>query len=133
MFQELPFYNSLIERPGIKHLKNIHFLYELPFYDKLSIKQISKSFKKYSRCYKIKTIDLLDEIKDFKYQVTVKILLTQHTENTDKEFGHVYFNSTTKIVINSKDNLDKSSQEILYRINNWINEGSGWVVKSIVA
>ena len=60
-------------------------------------------------------------------------MLTQHRENTDKKFGHVYFNSTTKIVINSKDNLDKSSQEILYRINNWINEGSGWVVKSIVA
>ena len=62
----------------------------------------------------------------------MKILLTQHRENTDKEFGHVYFNSTTKIV-NSKNNLDKSSQEILYRINNWINEGSRWVVRSIVA
>ena len=63
----------------------------------------------------------------------MKILLTQRRENTDKEFGHLYFNSATKIVINSKDNLDISSQKILYRINNWINEGSGWVVKLIVA
>ena len=26
--------------------------------------------------------------------------------------------------------LDKSFQDILYRIDNWINEGSGWVIKS---
>ena len=43
----------------------------------------------------------------------------------------VYFNSTTKTVINSESNLNKSFQEILYRIDNWINEGSGWIVKSI--
>ena len=27
--------------------------------------------------------------------------------------------------------LDKSFQEILYRIDNWINEGSGWIIESI--
>ena len=27
--------------------------------------------------------------------------------------------------------LDKCFQEILYRIENWINEGSGWIIKSI--
>ena len=27
--------------------------------------------------------------------------------------------------------LDKSFQEILYRIYNWINEGSGWVIESV--
>ena len=27
--------------------------------------------------------------------------------------------------------LDKSFQEILYRIDNWINEGSGWVIESV--
>ena len=27
--------------------------------------------------------------------------------------------------------LDKSLQEILYRIVNWINEGSGWVIESV--
>ena len=27
--------------------------------------------------------------------------------------------------------LDKSFQEILYRIDNWINEGSGWVVENV--
>ena len=27
--------------------------------------------------------------------------------------------------------LDKSFQEILYRIDNWINKGSGWIFESI--
>ena len=37
----------------------------------------------------------------------------------------------TKTVINSEFSLDKSFQKILYRIDNWINEGSGWMVESI--
>ena len=46
------------------------------------------------------------------------------------EFTPVYFNSTTKAVINSKYDLDKSFQEILYRIDNCITEGSGWLIES---
>ena len=34
-------------------------------------------------------------------------------------------------MINHKFNLDKSFQEILYRIDNWINERSGWIVELI--
>ena len=35
-------------------------------------------------------------------------------------------------MINSeKYDLDKSFQGILYRIDNWINEGSGWIIESI--
>ena len=34
-------------------------------------------------------------------------------------------------MINSEFSLDKSFQEILYRIDNWINEGSGWIAESI--
>ena len=37
LFQTLPFYNVLIERPEIKKLSNIELLHELPFYDELSI------------------------------------------------------------------------------------------------
>ena len=43
----------------------------------------------------------------------------------------VYFNSTTKTVINSKYDLDKSFREILYRIANWVNEGNGSVIESM--
>ena len=49
----------------------------------------------------------------------------------ETEFAPVYFNSTTKTIINSEYMLDKSFQEILYRIDNWINEGSGWVIVSV--
>ena len=34
-------------------------------------------------------------------------------------------------MVNHKFGLDKSFQEILYRIDNWINEGSGWIAEII--
>ena len=66
-------------------------------------------------------------MKGFQYQITVATLLSKHTQkNGDIEYSPVYFNSATKTVINSdKYDLDKSFQEVLYRINNWINERSG--------
>ena len=73
-------------------------------------------------------------MKGFKYQITVTVLLCKHKENGDKEYAPVYFKSATKTVINfDKYDLDKSFQEILYRIDNWINEGSGWIIESIEA
>ena len=155
LLHELPFYNVLIEKPKIKHLSNINFLlHEIPFYDELSVVEISKAFKGYARSYKIEILDLkdplahleaskssiedlfnnlLNEMKVFKYQITVKFLLCKYKGNGDKEFASVYFNSANKRVINSEYNLDKSFQEILYRIGNWINEGSGWILESIEA
>ena len=32
-------------------------------------------------------------------------------------------------MINHKFSFENASQEILYRIDNWINEGSGWIVE----
>ena len=61
-------------------------------------------------------------------------MLCKHKQNGDIEYAPVYFNSATKTVINSdKYNLGKSFQEILYRIDNWINEGSGCIIESIEA
>ena len=34
-------------------------------------------------------------------------------------------------VIRTKFSLENASQEILYMIDAWINEGSGWIVESI--
>ena len=70
-------------------------------------------------------------MKDFKYQITVKVFLSKEKGNGDIEYSSVYFNSITKTVINSEFSLNKSFQEILYRIDNWINEGSGWIIESI--
>ena len=92
LFQKIPFYNVLIE----KHQSNIDLLHELPFYDELGLVEISKAFKGYAKSYKIEIInfndplaqletskstiedffkDLLNEMKGFKYQITIKILL----------------------------------------------------------
>ena len=75
--------------------------------------------------------DLLNETKDFKYQITLKVTLKKYKPNGEIEFRPVYFNSTTKTVINHKFSLDKSFQEVLYRIDNWINEGSCSIVELI--
>ena len=142
-------YNTFIEKPCIKHLKNIDLLHKLPFYNELDIEKISKAFKRYARSYKIEIIgskdrlvqleaskssikdlskDLPDDIKGFKYQ----ILLRKHKENGGIVLASGYFNSTTKTAINSyKYDLNKSFQEILYRIDNWINEGSCWITESM--
>ena len=77
--------------------------------------------------------NLLGKIQNFKYQITVEVLLSKQKRNGGIEFSPVYFNSTIKTVINFEYHLDKSFQVILYRIDNWINEGSGWVIESIDA
>ena len=58
-------------------------------------------------------------MKGFKYQITVKALLSKYRLNGETKFAHVYVNTATKTVINSDYYmLDKSFQEILYRIDN---------------
>ena len=60
-------------------------------------------------------------MKSFKYQVTVKVLLCKYRINGDIVYALVYFNSAVNAVINSdKYGLVKSFQEILYRIDYWI-------------
>ena len=74
----------------------MELLHELPFYDELSVVEISKAFRGYARSYKVEIIDtkdplaqleasksstedlfkdLLNEMKGFKYQITVTVLL----------------------------------------------------------
>ena len=75
--------------------------------------------------------DLLNETKGFKYQITVKFLLKKYKPNEEIEFSPVYFNSLTETIINNRFKLEHAFQEILYRIDAWINRGSGWIVESI--
>ena len=56
----------------------------------------------------------LDETKDFKYQITRKIELKNAKA---LKLNFLLF----------KFDLEKSFQEILYRIDNWINESSGYI------
>ena len=150
LFQILLFYNTFIERPEIKKLQ---LLKELPFYDELSSVKNNSAFSGYARNYKIEIVDkkdpivqlkasklsikdlfkdLLSGIKGFKYQITLSILWSNIRSDENIEYSPVYFNSSTKAVINSdKFGLNQSFQEILYRTDNWINEGSGWIIEEI--
>ena len=131
LFQELPLYNVLIEKPRIKRVKNIYLLPFTPFYGEFSIVKISGAFKRYTRSYKIEIIDakdpltqletsksrvedffkdLLDEMRGFKYQITVKVLLRKHKNYGHMKFVLVYFNSTTTTLVNLEYDLDKSFQ-----------------------
>ena len=62
----------------------------------------------------------------------MKVLLSKHKEKGDREFTTVYFNSTAKTVINPDNyGLNKSFQQVLYRLDNWINEGFAWTIEYI--
>ena len=73
--------------------------------------------------------DHLNELKGFKYQITVEVLLKKYKLNGEIEFRPVYFNSVTKTVTNHIFRLKKSFEEILYPIDVWINNGSGWIIE----
>ena len=93
--KEIFFYKRPIEKPKIKHLKNIDLLFELPFYEELSVIKTDHAFRGYAKSFKVEIIgrkdpillleaiklsikdlfsDLLNEAKGFKYQITVKVL-----------------------------------------------------------
>ena len=135
-----------IDKPKIKRLKNIDLLAELPFYDQLNIIRTEHAFSGYAMSYKVEIvdkkdvitqleankssikdffIDLLNETKCFKYQITVKVLLKKYKPNGEIEFTPVYFNSSTITVINRRCKFNKFFQEILFRFDAWINRGSG--------
>ena len=63
--------------------------------------------------------------------MTLKVVLKKYKPDGKHEFRPVYFNSTTKAVINHRFKLEKSFQEVLHLVDNWINEESGWIVESI--
>ena len=134
-FNEIPFYNKLIEKPKIKCLKSIDLLIfsfyidELLFCEQLNIIKTDHAFTEYAMSYKVEIIerkytinqlclvifsdfsDLLTEAKGFKYQTMLKVVLKENKRHGEIEFRSVYFNSTTKAVTNYKFKLENSFQE----------------------
>ena len=154
IFRILPFFNTYIEKPEVKKLNNVELLKELPFYDELSFVKNKTAFNSYAQSSKIEIVhkrdivvqlkaskisiaklfkDLLIELKGFKYQVTLAVLLSKVKNSGETEYSPVYFNSLTKTVINNKFKLNQSFQEIIYRLENWISHGSGWIVEEIIS
>ena len=141
----LPFYNSYTERPKIKKLSNRQLSKELPFYYDLNIVKNKTAFSGYSRSYKVEIVDkkdvitqlksneisikdlfkdLLAELKGFKYQITLDVLLSKVKSSDLIEYSTVYFNSLTKTVIGDNYFLEDCFQEIIFRLENWISHGS---------
>ena len=151
-FKELPFFNTSTEKPKIKRLKNVDLLAELPFHNQLNIIKTDQAFKGYARSYKVEIVDkkdlivqleaskssikdffndVLNKTKGFKYQITVKVLFKKYKPYEEIAFTPVYFNSSTKTMINNRFKLEYVFEEILYRIDAWINKGYGWIIESI--
>ena len=123
IFKILPFYSSYIERPKIKKFSNFQLLKELPFYNDLSIVENKTAFSGYAQSYTVDIVDkkdvivqlktskisienlfkdLLVEMKGFKYQITLYVLLSKVKSSGLIEYSPVYFNSLTKTVIGNK-------------------------------
>ena len=121
------------------------------FYE-LNVMKTDNEFRGYAMSYKVEIIEKKDPIKQveasksnikdffsnllnetigFKCQMTLKVMLKKYKPNGEIGFRPVYFNSTTKAVINHRFSLENPFQEILHTIDNWINEESGWVVELI--
>ena len=152
IFKILPFYDTYIEKPEIKKLNNVELLKELPFYDELNIVKNKAAFSGYAQRYKIEIFDkrdlvlqlkaseinikevfkdLLIKLKGFKYQITLAVLLSKLKNDGEVKYSSVYFNSLTETVTNDSYKLNQSFQEIIHRLDNWINEGSGWIIEDV--
>ena len=148
--KNFPFFNTYIEKPKMKSFKNIDLLSELPFYEQLTLIKTNHAFGGYAISFEVDIIEkkdpikqlevskpsikdllsnLLNEAKGFNYQITLKVMFKKYRPNGEIEFRAIYSNSTTKTVINPEFDLENAFQEILYRIDNWINEGSEKIVE----
>ena len=77
--------------------------------------------------------DLLIELKGFKHQLTLNILLSKQKSSDLIKYRSVYFNSLTKTVIGDDYFLDYCFNEIISEVENCISHGSGWSVEEIVS
>ena len=151
-FIELAFYNKPIKKLKVKRSKDIDQIIELPFYEQMDVIKIDEAFRGYAMSYKVQIVerkdpiiqlkaskssikdlfnDPLNKTKGFKYQITVKVSLKKYKLNREIEFRPAYFNSVTKTVTNHRFKIENYFYEILYVIDVWINNGSGWNVESI--
>ena len=137
----------------IKKLSNLQLLKELPFYDELNIVKNKSAFNDHAQSYNVEIIDkkdvitqlktsensiknifndLLMEMKGFKYQITLQVLFSKVKSSDFTEYSTIYLNSLTKTVIGEKYHVNDCFNEIIFRLENWISHGSGWIVDSIL-
>ena len=61
----------------------------------------------------------------------MEVFFFKYKLNKEVELRPVYFNSVTKAVTTHMFRLENSFEEILYMIDVWINNGSGWIIELI--
>ena len=72
------------------------------------------------------------EIKGFQYQITLQVLLSKVKSSDFIEYSTICLKSLTKTAIGEKYHLNACFNEIIFRLENWISHGSGWIVDSIL-
>ena len=136
-FKELSIYDKPIEKPKIKRLKSIDLLSEFSFFEELNIIKTNHAFRGYAMSCKVEIIerqDPIDQLETRKSSIKdffSDLLNEAKYKSIEIEFSPVYINSTTKTVVNHRFSLESAFQDILYRIDNWVNEGSDWIVELI--
>ena len=109
----LPFYNVLIDfikSDVVKKFNNVKLMSELPFYKDLSVKEVGEAFKRYAKSYRVEIVDkkdpmiqlysskkritelfgeLLNEMKGFKYQITLFVTLKKSKLDGTVEYAAV--------------------------------------------
>ena len=135
-------------------LSNVRLLKELPSYDDVSIVKNKTAFSGYAQSYKVEIVDkkdviiqlkgsemvikdlfkdLLVEMKGFKYQLTLNILLRKQKSSNEIEYRSIYFNSLTETVIGNNYFLEDCFNEIIFKVENWISHGKGWNVEETIS
>ena len=76
-FKELPFYNKPIKKPKVIWLKNIDRLFELSFYEQLSVIKTDQDFKGYAMSYIVEIIEKEDPILQLEAsKLSIKYLIS---------------------------------------------------------
>ena len=118
------------------------------------ISQVEKALKGYTQSFEVELRDkrdplvqsqksrraieylfnnLLVQTKGFKFVETLQVKFIKYS-NDKKILKNVFFNSSADLIINKTDiklSLQKSQQQILKKIAQWVSEGSGWTIQSI--
>ena len=125
--------------------------------DFILIEKTAKALKGYTTSYNINIINtkdpllqlqntrlsiknhiekVLTDMKGIKLNETLKVTFWKYEK--EKIFGRIlqtaYFNSKPQTIINDNnisESLKLTKQQILNSISQWINNGSGWMIKSI--
>ena len=119
-----------------KGLKGVVQSFEL---ENISIKDPRMLFANARNTFTKKSKEILQQKKGgYKANLTLRVELKKRILQDGEEayeFIQLYFNSTTRTILNEleiRDFYDQAVEEILNRIAKWISKGSGWVIERIL-